>query len=176
MDSPIRFPSFKWTQLGTSEYFKAIDKTNEIYKKMLMIGEAKKVFRDWVCPLMTAKTKEEFNKAFKTLDQKYRRYIKTSKATLHKLSVDVEFVPDPRKYCGTPGRRRPTLREIIAKEMILKFEHYMESLNMFMCSQCRECHIESREVTDKLMYECKSCKNALTQIITSRIIFTPFGI
>ena len=27
-----------------------------------------------------------------------------------------------------------------------------------MCSQSRECHIESKAVIDKLMYECKSCK------------------
>jgi len=77
---------------------------------------------------------------------------------LPKLSVDVEFVPDPRKYRCTPEQRLPTLREIIAKETIFEFEHYMETLNMFMCSQCRECHIESKAVTDKLMYECKSCK------------------
>ncbi len=29
---------------------------------------------------------------------------------------------------------------------------------MFMCFQCRECQVESKAVNDKLMYECKSCK------------------
>lgn len=158
MDSPITFPSFKWAKFGTNDYFNAIDKINEMYRKMLTIGEAKKVFRDKVCPMMMAKTKDEFNKARRSLNVKYWNYTKTSKATLPKLSVDVAFVPDPRKYRGTPGKRLPTLREIIAKERILEFEHYMETLNMFMCSQCRECHIESKAVTDKLMHQCKSCK------------------
>ena len=158
MDSPVTFPSFKWAEFGTNDYFNAIDKINEMYRKMLTIGEAKKVFRDKVCPMMTAKTKDEFNKARRSLNKKYWNYTKTSKATLPKLSVDVAFVTDPRKYRGTPGQRLPTLREIIAKERILEFEHYMETLNMFMCSQCRECHIESKAVTDKLMHECKSCK------------------
>ena len=158
MDSPVTFPSFKWVQFGTNEYFKAIEEINDVYRKMLMIGEAKKVFRDKVCPMMTAKRKDDFKKARRSLNEKYWKYTRTSKATLPKLSVDVAFVPHPRKYRGTPGQRLPTLREIIAKERILEFEHYMETLNMFMCSQCRECHIESKAVTDKLMYECKSCK------------------
>ena len=104
------------------------------------------------------KTKDEFKKAQRSLTVKYWKYTRTSKATLPKLSVDVAFVPDPRKYRGTPGQRLSTLREIIAKERILEFEHYMENLNMFMCSQFREYQIESKAVTDKLMYEFKSCK------------------
>ena len=123
-----------------------------------MIGKVKKVFCDKVCPVMTAKTKDEFMKARKMLNEKYWKYTTTSKATLPKLDVDVAFVPNPRKYHGTPGQRLSTLREIIAKERILEFKPYMETLNMIMCSQCRECHIESKAVTDKLMYECSSCK------------------
>jgi len=63
MDSPVTFPSFKWVQFGTNEYFKAIEEINDVYRKMLMIGKAKKVFRDKVCPMMTAKTKDDFKKA-----------------------------------------------------------------------------------------------------------------
>ena len=158
MDSPVTFPLFKWAKYGTNDYFKAIDEINDVYRKMIRIGEAKKVFRDNVCPMMTAKTKDEFNKVRRSLNVKYWKYTRTFKATLPKLSVGVEFVPNPRKYRGTPGQRLPTLRGIIAKERNLEFEYYMETLNMFMCSQCRECHIESKAVTDKLMYECKSCK------------------
>ena len=158
MDSPLTFPSFNWAEFGSSDYFKAIDEINDIYRKMLTIGEAKKVFRDNVCPMISAKTKDEFKKARKRLNEKYWKYTRTPKATLPKLSVDVEFVPDPRKYRCTPEQRLPTLREIIAKDKILEFEHYMETLNMFMCSQCKECHIEAKAVTDNLMYTCKSCK------------------
>ena len=158
MDSPVTFPSFKWAKFGTTDYFNAIDKINDVYRKMLMIGKAKKVFHDNVCPMMTAKTKDDFKKAQKSLNNKHWRYTRTSKATFPELSVDMAFVPDPRKYRGSPGKRLPTLRQIIAKESILQFEHYMETLNMFMCSKCRECKIESKTVTDKLMYECKSCQ------------------
>ncbi len=132
MDSPVTFSSFKWAKFGTNDYFKAIDKINEVYRKMLMIGEAEKFFHDKVCPLMTAKTKDEFNKALRRLNKKYCNYTKTSKATLPNLSIDVAFVPNPCKYRSTPGQWLPTLREIIAKESILEFEHYMETLNMFM--------------------------------------------
>ena len=29
---------------------------------------------------------------------------------------------------------------------------------MFRCSTCRECNIESKPLTDSLVYECKSCQ------------------
>lgn len=123
---------------------------------MLSIGEAKKVFRDQVCPMMTAKTKSEFMKAKRNINDKYNKYIKTSKAVL-KLRGHVHFIPDPRKYKGTSGQKVPTVREILAKEKILQFEHEMESLNMFMCTGCKECHIESKPATSDLTYVCKAC-------------------
>ena len=82
---------------------------------MLSTGEAKKVFQDQVCPMMTAKTKEEFTKARHSLNEKCLNHIKTSKAVL-KLRVDVDFVPDPRKCTGTPGQKLPAVREILARE------------------------------------------------------------
>ena len=85
---------------------------------MISIGEAKKVFRDKVCPMMTAKTKSEFVKAKRTIDRKYSRYISTAKPVL-KLKRDVYFIPDPRKYKGSPGPKLPTIREILAREKIL---------------------------------------------------------
>ena len=63
--------------------------------------EAKKVFYHKVCPMMTAKTKDDFKKARKRLNDKHWRYTKTSKATFPELSVDMAFVPDPRKYRGS---------------------------------------------------------------------------
>ena len=129
---------------------------------MLRIGEAKKVFRDQVCPMMTAKTKNEFINAKKKINEKYWNYIKTSKAVL-KLRRNVHFIPDPRKYNGTPGRKVPTMREILAREKILQFEHEMESLNMFMCTGCKECHIESKPATSNLTHVCKACKKKKDQ-------------
>ena len=71
LDSPTTFPSFDWAEFGTDYYFYAIDSINEIYRKMLIIGKAKKVFRDKVCPMMTAKTKKEFNDSLRRLQLKY---------------------------------------------------------------------------------------------------------
>ena len=64
MESPVTFPSFKWDKSGTNDYFKDIDEINEGYMKMIMIGKVKKVFCDKVCPMMMAKTKDEFKEAW----------------------------------------------------------------------------------------------------------------
>ena len=124
-------------EFGTNTYFKTIGEINDVYREMIMIVKAKKVFHDKVCPMILAKTKDEFKKARKRLSDKYLNY--TQK-------------PHPHKYCGSSKKPLPTLREIITRERILEFEHYTETLNMFMCSKCRECNIESKAVTDKLMY------------------------
>ena len=156
LDSSVDYPRFKWAPDGTNDYFEAIDDINEAYRKMIMIGGAKAVFRDKVCPMMTAKTKEEFKKAKYNINQKYWNHIRANKTVLPNITVDTEYVPDPRKY--GPGKTLPTRREILAKEKILTFEHDMANLNMFMCSQCKECQIESKPATGDMMHVCKACK------------------
>ncbi len=42
MDYLVSFPLFKWANFGTNDYFHAIDEINDVYRKMLMIGKAKK--------------------------------------------------------------------------------------------------------------------------------------
>ena len=122
MDSPIEYPNFCWAPRRSQDYMKAIDNINEAYRKMLIISQAKKVFQNQVCPMMTAKTKEEFRKAQRNIDQKYWNYIKTTKATLSNFCVDAEFLPHPRKSRSqTPCQRLPTKRETVAKESILAF-------------------------------------------------------
>ena len=69
--SPVTFSSFEWAEFGTDDYFYAIDKINDIYRKSLILGKAKKVFRDKVCPMMTAKTKKKFNDSLRRLQVKY---------------------------------------------------------------------------------------------------------
>ena len=83
------------------------------------------------------------------------RYISTTKPVV-KLREDVYFIPDPRKYNGSHGQKSPTVREILAREKILQFEHDMESLNMFMCPGCKQYHIESKPSTSNLVYSCKA--------------------
>ena len=124
---------------------------------MVTIGQAKKVFRDEVCPMMTAETKADFQKAKKRINERYTRYIRTAKPVL-KLRKDVYFIPDQCHYNGSHGQKVPTVREILTRENILQFEHDMESLNMFMCAECKECHLESKPPTKDLMHICQACK------------------
>ena len=93
MDSPIEYPNFPWAPRRSQDYMKAIDNINDAYRKMLRIGEAKKVFRERVCTMMTANTKEEFQKAQTNINRKYWNYMKTTKATLSNFCVDAEFLP-----------------------------------------------------------------------------------
>lgn len=105
---------------------------------------------------MTARSKEEFQRERKKLQRKYLEYTKSwrSRPTLPNFNLDVKFVPDPRKN----RKELPTLQQNLTKEGILKFEHDMECLNMFMCPQCRECHIEKKDITEQENYQCQSCK------------------
>ena len=70
MDSPLELPQFKWTDMGTDEYFKAVEDINDAYIKILMTGKAEKVFWDQFCPMMTAKTREDINRAKRTINWK----------------------------------------------------------------------------------------------------------
>ena len=136
MDAPVTYPEFKWAELGSNEYLKAIDEINDMCREMITIGESKKVFHDKACPMISAKTQDEFKREQKRLSDKCWNYTRKSKTTLPKISDDVAFVPHPHKYRSSPAKRLPTLREIIARERILEFEHYTETLNMFRCSTC----------------------------------------
>ncbi len=57
------FTSFKLGKCGTNDYFKAIYEINDVYREILTIREANKVFNDPVCYMMMFKTKDLFNKA-----------------------------------------------------------------------------------------------------------------
>ena len=92
-----------------------------MYRKMIMIGELKRVFHDSVCPMISAKTQDEFKTAQKQFSKKYWNYTNKSKTTLPKLSDNVAFVPDLHKYGGSSTKRLPTLREIIARERLVEF-------------------------------------------------------
>ena len=89
MDSPVEFPKFTWTAPDSIKYFKTIEEINDAYTKKLMIGKAKKVVWDQVCPLLMAKTKKVFKKTKRKINKRYWNYIKNIKPTLLKLRVDV---------------------------------------------------------------------------------------
>lgn len=46
IDSPVLPPWVAWAPFGTNKYFKATGVINEAYRKMLIIGQPHRVFRD----------------------------------------------------------------------------------------------------------------------------------
>ena len=98
MDSPVTCHKFKWAELGSNEYLKAIDEINDMYRKMITIGESKKVFHDKVCPMISAKTQDEFKRERRRLSVKHWNYTRKSKTILPKISDDVAFVPRPPQH------------------------------------------------------------------------------
>jgi hypothetical protein len=70
---------------------------------MLEIGKCNEVFRPDHCGLpdiLTAKSRIDFFMAKKNILLRYNRYVKTGAPRLS-ISIDVEIIPDPRKY-ATP--------------------------------------------------------------------------
>ena len=157
LNSNIKYPDFTWTDVGSEEYLNAIDDINDLYRKMLEIGKAAEVFHDKECPMMSAKTKKEFQKHRDSMRRNYRNYLNTPKSKLGHFRVDSEILPHPHKYGRGPTSRFPTNREIIAKERILTFEHYMASLNVLKCSVCLECEIRDKPLDNNPNYVCPTC-------------------
>ena len=104
LNSNIKYPDFTWTDVGSEEYLNAIDDINDLYRKMLEIGKAAEVFHDKECPMMSAKTKKEFQKHRDSMRRNYRNYLNTPKSKLGNFCVDSEILPHPHKY----GHFRPT--------------------------------------------------------------------
>ena len=71
LNSNIKYPDFTWTDVGSEEYLNAIDDINDLYRKMLEIGKAAEVFHDKECPMMSAKTKQEFQKHRDSMRRNY---------------------------------------------------------------------------------------------------------
>jgi len=98
LNSNIKYPDFTWTDVGSEEYLNAIDDINDVYMKMLEIGKAAEVFHDKECPMMSAKTKQDFQKHRDSMKRNYRNYLKTPKSKLGHFCVDSEILPHPHKY------------------------------------------------------------------------------
>jgi hypothetical protein len=74
------------------------------------------------------------------------------------ISIDVELVPDPRKYTNS-GQAMPTAREIIVKEQLIEHEFVTNNLNIKKCNTCLECHMEKDVMMKQDSYTCKKCKD-----------------
>ena len=158
MNSDVAYPTFPWAELGSQEYIDAIERVNGAYRDMVAIGKGPQKFRDKITPMLTAKSKQEFMTAHKSLRRTYNDHLKKKKASLERFNVETEFYPDFRKYGRSEDQKLPTNRDVIAKERILTFEQYMASLNVFKCSVCLECRIETKDTTDDLIHRCSSCE------------------
>ena len=77
-----------------------------------------------------------------------------AKKALNNFQLRTELIPDPRKYTALPYLHPPTNREIIVKEKNLTFEQYLSSLNIFKCSVCMKCKIESKSLVGDPNYIC----------------------
>ena len=64
----------------------------------------------------------------KNIILRYDRYVTTGAPRLS-ISIDVEIVPDPRKYANSK-QPMPTEREILVKEQILEHEFITNNLNL----------------------------------------------
>ena len=66
----------------------AIDDINDLYRKMLEFGKAAEVFHDKECPMMSTKTKKEFQKHRDSMRRNYRNHLNTTKSKLGNFCVD----------------------------------------------------------------------------------------
>ena len=103
LNSNIKYPDFEWAVDGSKEYLDALNDINDMYRKMLRIGKATEAFHDKECPMLTAKTKKDFQKHRDTMNRNYQNYLKTPKAKLDNFSIGTELLPHPRKYGRGPA-------------------------------------------------------------------------
>jgi len=79
LNSQVCYLKFTWAKFNSDEYTKAIEVINDCYKKMLMIGKSKEVFRlsnNKVPKLLSAKTYSDFTLAKDNIERRYKRYLK----------------------------------------------------------------------------------------------------
>ncbi len=149
---------FTWVEFMSKDYFRVIDAINDCYKKMLEIGKCTEVFRPaggQQPDILMAKSKKEFMREKENISWRYNRYVTTGAPRLS-ISIDVEIVPDPRKYANSK-QPMPTERKILVKEQILEPEFITNNLNIVKCKVCLECHIQNNVLPDHESYTCKKC-------------------
>ncbi len=100
--------------------------------------------------------------AKKNILLRYNRYVKTGAPRLT-MSIDVEIIPDPRKYANS-NKPMPSQREILEKEQILEHEFITNNLNIVKYNACLECHIQNNNSPDQESYNCKKIIRGKTMI------------
>ena len=151
LDSRPPYPHFEWAEVGSQEYWDAITDINESYRNMLSIRKTKVVFRvakEGISTMLTAKTKDNFDKAKRDIKTQYNSNMNAKKATLNNFQLRTELIPNLGKYTASPDQRPPTNRETIVKEQIPTFEQYLLSLNTFKCSMCMNEKNQAKPLVD----------------------------
>jgi hypothetical protein len=92
--------------------------------------------------------------AKKNILLQYNQYVKTGAPRLP-ISIDVEILPDPRKYAN--NKPMPSQREILEKKQILEHKFITINLNIVKCNVCLEFHIQKNNLPDQESYTCKKC-------------------
>jgi hypothetical protein len=158
LNSRVCYFKFTWAKFNTNEYTKAIQVINDCYKKMLMIGKSKEVFRlsnNKVPKLLSAKTYSEFTLAKDNIERRYKRYLKLGGVKLN-IKIPTELVPNPKNY--TKKTSLPTLRSVLVREEILHHEYHMKNLNVLKCEICLEVHImDGHAQQAKKLFSCQKC-------------------
>ncbi len=143
---------------------------------MLEIVKCNKVFRPdhgGLPDILTAKSRNDFFIGKKNILLRYNWYNKTGAPRLT-ISIDVEIVPDPRKYANS-NKPMPSQREILVKEQIFEHEFLTNNLNIVKCNECLKCHIQNNVYqTERATYE-KNVVRGKTMITIWIITCTQFG-
>ena len=155
MNSPVGYLRLLWAKSNSNEYTNAIEVINDCYRKMLMIGKSKEVFRDKVPDLLKAKTYQDFTLAKDSIERRYDRYLKSGGIKL-KIQIPIELFPHPTKY--THIASLPTQRSILVREEILHHKFQMKNLNVVKCEICLELHmVDGQVLQTRKPYSCQKC-------------------
>jgi hypothetical protein len=155
------YPDIHWTTIGSQDYFKAIRQINDVYRKMLAIGKVNEALRrttQGIDYLLRCNTKTQFDRGIRNINDRYNRYKRSNKGMLKNFRIHTELIPDPNRYKNCRIMNNPTNREIMTKEQILAFEQYLTTLNIFKCTVCLECRIETKPASTDPNHICAKCK------------------
>jgi hypothetical protein len=156
LNSSVEYVRLSWTKFNSREYTKAVEMINNCYRKMLMIGKYREVFRNKVSDLLTAKSFKEFTLAKDNIELRYVKYVRSGGIKLH-LTIPTELVPHPK------NQRRifclPTRRSVIVKEEKLHHEFQMKNLNIRKCNICLELvMMDDQSQQSGRSYTCQKCQ------------------
>lgn len=148
--------NFPWLNVNSMKYYDTLHICNDLYRKMLSIGEV-----DYARCCKTGKpclasiaNKEQYDRVVKNTERKYAAAVERGVPTLN-IQMPFDLYVGPAQT----GYRPQTMQQILSKEEILKFEHEMKSLGVFVCEKCFENRIDKCDNNSANRNSiCKRCK------------------